>query len=458
MTSQQFFNDKHFLATLFKLWFPITLQQLIFSLLNLFTLMMIGQLGETSVAAVGLAVQIGFLFQLFLFGVGSGSAIFIAQFWGKRDLENIHRVLGISLVLGLIGAGIFSLIALAIPEHALAIYSTDRAVIILGSEYLRIVGWSYLAIAIATSFAVTLRSTGNVRLPVTISVFSLALGAALNYALIFGLFGLPALGVSGSALGTALARGIECALMLTFTYTRASVAAASLGALFSFDRAFLSSILKTVIPVTFNEILWSLGISTYNLIFGRIGTEAVAAVSIAGTIENLAFVPFIGMANAAAIMIGHRIGADESHAAFNYAKRFLQITIALGVIVGSVIFLSADLILSVYKIDETTRGFARNVLTIMAFALWIKSSNMMFIVGILRAGGDARACFLIDVGSIWLVGIPIASTAAFVLGLPVYWVYLLTINDEIAKFGVAAWRVISKKWITNLARQHQQSL
>ncbi|CAG0945071.1 partial putative FMN/FAD exporter YeeO, partial [Anaerolineae bacterium] len=447
---QAFFGDRYFITTLFKLWFPITLQQLIFSLLNLVSLMMIGQLGETSVAAVGLAGQIGFLFQLFLFGVGSGSAIFIAQFWGKRDLKNIHRILGISLVLGLIGGAIFSLIALVIPEHALAIYSTDRAVIAVGSEYLRIVGWSYLAIAITTSFAVTLRSTGNVRLPVTISVFSFGLGAVMNYALIFGQFGLPALGVPGSALGTALARGIECALMLVMTYTRQSVAAASLREMSAFDWSFLSTVLKTVIPVTFNEILWSLGISTYNLIFGRIGTEAVAAVSIAGTIENLAFVPFIGMANAAAIMIGHRIGADEENTGFEYAKRFLRITIILGMIVGSVIFLSADLILTVYKIDETTRGFARTVLTIMAFALWIKSSNMMFIVGILRAGGDTRACFLIDVGSIWLVGIPIASTAAFVFGLPVHWVYLLTINDEIAKFIVAVWRVISKKWITNL--------
>jgi Na+-driven multidrug efflux pump len=259
----------------------------------------------------------------------------------------------------------------------------------------------------------------------------------------------------GSALGTALARGIECALMLTLTYTRDSVAASSLRAMFSFDRAFLASVLKTVIPVTFNEILWSLGVSTYNLIFGRIGTEAVAAVSIAGTIENLAFVPFVGMANAAAIMIGHRIGADEEHAGFEYAKRFLRITIILGMIVGSVIFLSADWILTIYKIDATTRGFARNVLTIIAFALWIKSSNMMFIVGILRAGGDARVCFLIDVGSIWLVGIPIASAGAFVLGLPVYWVYALTIADELAKFIVSAWRVISKKWITNLARRHQ---
>lgn len=453
---QAFFGDRYFITTLFKLWFPITLQQLIFSLLNLVSLMMIGQLGETSVAAVGLAGQIGFLFQLFLFGVGSGSAIFIAQFWGKRDLKNIHRILGISLVLGLIGGAIFSLIALVIPEHALAIYSTDRAVIAVGSEYLRIVGWSYLAIAITTSFAVTLRSTGNVRLPVTISVFSFGLGAVMNYALIFGQFGLPALGVPGSALGTALARGIECALMLVMTYTRQSVAAASLREMSAFDWSFLSTVLKTVIPVTFNEILWSLGISTYNLIFGRIGTEAVAAVSIAGTIENLAFVPFIGMANAAAIMIGHRIGADEENTGFEYAKRFLRITIILGMIVGSVIFLSADLILTVYKIDETTRGFARTVLTIMAFALWIKSSNMMFIVGILRAGGDTRACFLIDVGSIWLVGIPIASTAAFVFGLPVHWVYLLTINDEIAKFIVAVWRVISKKWITNLARQHQR--
>ena len=454
---QGFFGDKEFLGTLLKLWFPIALQQLIFSLLNLLSMMMIGQLGDTTVAAFGLAAQIGFLFQLLVFGVSSGSAIFVAQFWGKHDAKNIRRVLGVSLGLSLIGAAFFAFVALALPEFALGIYSTDRAVIALGSEYLRIVGVGYLAIAITTSYAMTLRSTGHVRVPVTISVISLGLGLALNYALIFGQFGLPALGIQGSAIGTAIARWLECTWLLASIYTRSSVAAASVREMFAFDAVFLRRVLKAILPVTVNEIVWSTGISTYNLIYGRIGTEAVAAVSITGTIENLAFVPFIGLANAAAVMIGNRIGAEEEHKAFEYAKRFWRMVVLMAICIGGMIFLGADGILSFYKIDATTRLYAHNILTVMALALWIKSSNIVLIVGVLRAGGDARVSAMIDAAPVWLIGIPLATVGAFVFGLPVYWVYLLTLSDEAVKCALASWRMFSKKWITNLARQHRQT-
>jgi Na+-driven multidrug efflux pump len=242
--------------------------------------------------------------------------------------------------------------------------------------------------------------------------------------------------------------------LLGFTYTTRSVSAASLREMLAFDFAFLKSILKTMLPVTLNEILWSTGISAYSLIYGRIGTEAVAAVSIAGSIENLAFVPFVALTNVAAIMIGNRIGADEEPKALEYAKRFLQTNIAVGIVVGSAIFISADTILQFYNIDATTLQFARNVLTVMAFAVWIKVSNMMLIVGVLRAGGDARVSAVIDVGTLWIVGLPAAAIGAFVFGLPVYWVYLLTITDEACKLILASWRVISKRWINNLARQN----
>ena len=451
---QESFNDKAYFSTLLKLWAPIALQQFIFSSLNYVSTIMVGQLGETAVAAVGLANQIIFLFQLLMFGASSGAAIFVAQFWGQHDIKNIRRVLGISLMLGLGGSLVFSLIALVFPAQAIGIYSADPMVIALGSECLRIAGLGYLAVAITTSFSVTLRSTGNVRLPVTISVSALCLGALLNYALIFGHFGLPTLGAQGSALGSTIARFVECTFLLGLTYANHSVAAANLSEMFAFDFVFLKRILKTIIPVMLNEFLWSTGISAYNLIYGRIGTEAVAAVSIAGSIENLAFVPFVALANVAAIMIGHLIGAGEEHKAMEYAKHFLQINILVGILMGGTVFLSADAILLFYNIDPTTLHFARNVLTIMAFAIWLKVTNMMLIVGLMRAGGDARVSAVIDVSPLWLVGLPAATLGAFVFGLPVYWVYLLTITDEACKFCLALWRVLSKRWIHNLARTH----
>ena len=451
---QEFLNDRTYFSTLIKLWAPIALQQLIFSSLNYVSTIMVGQLGETSVAAVGLANQILFLFQLAMFGATSGAAIFVAQFWGRRDIKNIRRVLGISIALGLAGGLVFSIVALMFPAQAIGIYSSDPAVVALGSECLRIAGLTYLPFAITTGYAVTLRSTGNVRLPVTISVSALCLGALLNYALIFGQLGLPVLGAQGSALGSTIARFVECALLIGLTYANRSVAAASLREMFDFDFAFLRRTLKTILPVMLNEILWSTGISAYNLIYGRIGTEAVAAVSIAASIENLAFVPFVALANVAAIMIGHLIGAGEERQALAYGKRFLQLNIVVGVLMGCTILISADAILQFYNIDPTTLQFARNVLTVMAFALWIKVSNMMLIVGLLRAGGDARVSAVIDVSPLWMVGLPLAAAGAFIFGLPVYWVYLLTITDEACKLILALWRVVSKRWINNLTQPH----
>jgi putative MATE family efflux protein len=450
---RDFFADKDFFRALGGLWFPIALQQLIFSLLGFATVTMIGQLGETAVAAVGLANQILFLFQLLLFGVGSGSAIFIAQFWGKRDVKNIRRVLGICVGLSLLGASLFSFIALVIPEHALALYSTDRAVITLGSAYLRIAGWSYVPLAITTSYAVALRSTGNVRLPVSISIFALTLGAGLSYALIFGAFGLPTLGVLGSAISIVLARALECGLLLTITYARDLVVAARPREIASLDAPFAAAILRSVIPVTLNEIVWSLGISTYSAIYGRIGTEALAAVNIAAAVETIAFVPFIGLAGGGAVLIGNAIGADKEAYALQYARRLLLMALGCGVFIGSVILLSADAILGLYNVDVTTRGYARQVLTVIACGLWLKASNSLYIVGILRAGGDVRVSALIDVLPLWLIGIPSAFVAAFVLGLPVPWVYLLTFTDEAAKGILATRRVFTQRWIKNLAQR-----
>ncbi len=448
------FGDRPFFSTLVKLWIPIALQQLVFSLLNLVSVMMVGQLGEASIAAVSLANQVFFLFQLLLFGIGSGAAIFVAQFWGRKELHRVRHMLGLCLGLALLGAMVFTLIALVFPEQALSVYSTDPTVIALGSEYLQIAGLFYVAVALTTSFSVTLRSTGNVRLPVAISIFSLSLGAGLNYIFIFGLFGLPAFGVKGAAMGTLLARFIECGLLLLATYGTRSAAAASPREMFNFDPGFARGVLRTMVPVMVNEILWSVGISAYSLVYGRIGTDAIAAVSIAMTIENFAFVPFVGLSTAAAIMIGHRIGADEEHRALDYARQFLVMTIVLGALVGAVIFVAADFVLGFYKIGEAVRQTGRILLTIVAAALWIKSSNMMLIVGVLRAGGDTRYGFAIDVGTLWVIGLPAVVLGAFFFHLPVEWVYLLAVSDEVSKFILGSYRLVSKRWINNLARQH----
>ena len=447
----QLFGDRAFFAALVKIALPITIQQLALSLLNATDVLLIGQLGETAVAAVGLANQIFFLLNLLLFGIISGSAIFTAQFWGRRDLVGIRQVLGISLLLAVTGGLGFTLLAVLAPEWALRIYTSDAAVIAQGAPYLRVVGLSYVVTAITYAYSAVLRSTEHVKLPTAVSVTALSLKTILGYLLIFGHFGLPQMGVVGAAVATCIARYGECAALLALVYLRRTPAAAHPRELLGADRAFVRRFLITTSPVVLEEIVWSLGITTYYAIYARIGTDSVAAINIAAAIEGLVFVTFIGLGNSAAIMIGNRIGAEELAQAGEYAGRFLRLAIAVGVVAGGLVLAGSSLVLGLYKITPETRAVSQAVLTVMAFVLWAKASNMVMIVGIMRSGADTRFAFVADVAPLWLIGIPLALIGAFVLHLPTHLVYVLVMCDELSKFFVSTWRVRSGRWIHRVA-------
>jgi len=445
------FRDSTYLKTLARIAVPIAAQHFITSSLNVVDVIMIGQLGETAVAAVGLANQVFFLLMLLLFGISSGAGMFTAQFWGKRDIVSIHKVLGIGLLLGISSSLLFTIAALIFPEFILSIYSKDPAVVALGSTYLRRVAYSYMFTSITFSFASVLRSTENVKLPMVVSIVALSLNTLLNYTLIFGNFGFPEMGVEGAAVATLIARSLECITLVTLTYRLRTPVAARIGELVGFSRLFVQRYLKIALPVMFNEMMWSLGITIYNIVYARIGTESIAAVNISVTIESMAFVLFIGISNASAIMIGNRIGANEEQIAFDYGRRTLLIGISGAMLVGLVILMSKDLILSLYQISETARQYASMILMIMSFSLWVRVSNMIMIVGIFRSGGDTRFSFVLDVGSVWLVGIPFALIGAFVFHLPVYGVVLMIMAEELVKMLIGFWRFSSRKWINNLA-------
>ncbi len=444
------FNDRQYFSTLVKIGLPIAIQNFISASLNAFGVLLVGQLGETSVAAVGLANQIFFLLNLMLFGIISGAAIFTAQYWGSQDLAGIRKVVGLCLGLALAAGALFTVVALALPQAALGLYTTDPQVIELGSQYLAIIGLSYIATAASFTFGMHLRATGNVRLPMLVSVVALSLGTALNYVLIFGAFGLPAMGVRGAALGTCLARLLECAVLLSATYLKRLPTAVYWQDMRALTGKFTRRYLATVLPVFANESAWSFGITIYSVVYAHIGTQAIAAVNITSTIENLVTVIFMGISNASAIMIGNQIGAGQEHNAYQYARRSLILGVALGAVFGIMLILLAEPIISYYKIGPEAGENARNLLIVLGCALWVRVSNMTLIVGILRSGGDTRFSLILDVGTVWLVGIPMALLGAFVFHLPVFWVYAMVMADDLTKAIGGLYRFLSRKWINNL--------
>lgn len=446
------YQDREYFKRLFSIALPIILQDFISASLNLVASVMIGQKGDASVAAVGLSNQISFLHVLLLFGVNSGAAIFIAQLWGRRDIANIRRVVGLALALSLSAGTLFTLASVLAPQALLGVYSRDAEVLRLGTGYLRIFGLSFLFTAVTFTYAAALRSTGDVRTPLLVSLSALSLNTFLAFTLIFGKLGLPALGINGAALALLIARIVESSVLVLITYRRKAPPAATIRDVARLDREFTANVLRRILPVTVNEMLWSLGITTYNIVYARIGTESIAATNIAFTLDNLALVFFIGIAHACAILVGNWIGADDERQAFQYAARTLGLSMLGAMLMGLLITAGSEYFLALYKVSPQVTANARGVLFVIAGLLWLRVSNLLLFVGILRSGGDTRFGFIVDVGAIWVIGVPMALLGAFVLRLPVYYVYLMVMTEELIKWVVCLFRFASKKWIHNLAR------
>ena len=445
-----FFRDKPFMRTMLGLAIPVAFQQFITAGLNMVDVLMVGQLGEASIAALGLANQVFFLLILFLFGVTSGMAIFTAQYWGQGDEESIRKVLGISLTVAL-GVGLlFTLAATLIPETIMRFYTEDVEVIELGSSYLQIVGFSYMFMAVTTSYFAVLRSITLVKMTVIVSVVAIILKTALGYLLIFGVGPFPTLGVRGAAIGTTFGWIFESILIIVLVYTLKTPLAANPLTFFRFDRIFLGKVLKTAMPAAANEVFWSVGITIYNAVYAHIGTDAIASVQISATLEEIAFVFFIGLGNACAIMIGNKIGEGEQELAIEYGRRYTILTVLVALFAGLIIFLLREPVVGLYEISPQAAENARTLMLIFAASAWVRSINFILFVGVLRAGGDTRFAMFMELFSIWVIGVPAALIGGFVLKLPVYGVYMMVFLEEIVKVFIITRRYRSRKWIHDL--------
>jgi putative MATE family efflux protein len=445
-----FLRDRVFLRDMLALAIPVAFQQFITASLSMIDVLMVGQLGETSVAALGLANQIFFLLILFLFGVTSGMAIFTAQYWGKGDMENIHKVLGICLSLAVLVAAGFTLAATLIPRTLMSFYTEDHEVVRLGSEYLRIVSVSYVMMAIAVSYISVLRSITMVKLTVVVAVVALGLKTILGYLLIFGIGPFPELGVRGAAIGTAFGWTFECILLLVLVYVRRTPLAVNPLKLLQFSRPFALNVLKTSMPAAINEVLWSLGITTYNAVYGHISTDAIAAVNINATIEELVFVLFIGLGNACAIMVGNKIGAGGKDMAFEYGRRFLILGVAVALMGGMIVLSVRNIVIGLYPLSPSGALNLYGLMTVYAFSSWLRVFNFMLFIGALRAGGDTRYSMFTELFSIWVIGVPAALIGGFVLDFPVYGVYALVLLEEAVKAVIVFRRFMSRRWIHDL--------
>lgn len=450
--SKSNFLSRTFLKKAFSIALPIALQNFITSAVNLIDVVMLGHLGDVDIAAVGCANQIYFLLTLILFGVSSGASVFMAQFWGKRDQSGVHRTMGVMFALALMISVLFTVGALFFPELLISIYSDDPAVIQAGVPYLRIVGASYIVTALSQTMSFACRSTGNVRLPMISSLVSIATNTILNFILIFGLLGFPAMGLTGAAIATAIARMLEFALLYLVVYRKRLPVAATPQQVFGhLDGAFLRTYFKTTLPVLLNETLWSTGVSLYTVAYGLLGTNALASVQICSTVFNLFMVLVRGLANACAIMIGHTIGSGDDKGALRDGLRFLVLVPIVGVMMCLLLILCRPVILTFFTVTPETLNMTMQLLLLQAINLIPKSFNMVIIVGLCRSGGDTLFACILDTATVWAVAVPLAFLGAN-LGFPLWGVYLCVCSEEIVKAAVGIPRILSKKWLHNVVQ------
>ncbi|MCF0149285.1 MAG: MATE family efflux transporter [Clostridium sp.] len=444
------FEDKKFIKKIVAIAIPIAIQALLNTTLNLVDNLMIGSLGESSIAAVGLANKVFFVFTLLLFGVVSGSSILTAQYWGKKDIKNIRKVLGASLIIGLSAAILFMLAGVFIPKVVMRIFTPSEGTIAIGASYLVVVALSYPLTAITNCYISVLRATNKVNAPVFISLVAILVNVVLNYTFIFGNFGAPKLGVQGAAIATVIARLVECLSILTVAYVSKGAAAAKIKELITFNKDFIKKYLVTVSPVIANEFMWGLGVTMYSLVYGRMGDEAVASITITQNVEQICIVIFQGLSAATAVILGNELGGNKLKDAEKHAKSFFVIQLILTIIMGAICILIRNPLINLFSVDSTVANDITKCLTVFVCYLPFRMFNLVNIVGVLRSGGDTKASLLLDLTGVWLVGIPFAFLGGIVLGLPIYYVYAMITIEEVYKFVLGFKRYKQKKWLKNI--------
>ncbi|MGL5327729.1 MAG: MATE family efflux transporter, partial [Peptostreptococcaceae bacterium] len=426
------------------------LQNLITSSLNMLDTMMIGKVGEIELASVGIANQYYFLFSLLTNAIAIGASVLIAQLWGKKDTHNIKLVLSKSLFYNLLLAIIFIVLGLSIPEKIISIFNNDPTVVKIGVEYLRIVIFSYFFTTITFVFSSGLRSIGNTKLPMWASFVGLCVNGILNSLLIFGLFGMPKMGIRGAALATFIARIIEFSIVIICVYTKVDVLKIKFKNMLSLPKPLSKSLSSVTLPILANEACWGIGTLTYAAIYARIGTGAAAAIQICTTVSNLFMILIFGLANAAVVIIGNEIGANKEDDAINASKKIASISIKVSLFLALFLGLLAKPIVGFFNVSNDVKLSSQYILYIYSLLMVFRVYNAVMIVGILRGGGDASFGSILQAITLWLIGIPLAAFAAFILKLPVHFVVAFTAIEEIVKMFFVLKRFNSFKWIKNM--------
>ena len=444
-------KDKNFYKVLFSITMPIAAQNFITFTVSLADSLMLGKVGEIALSGANLANQLFFILMIVTFGVTSAAMVFASQYWGKDDVYSMKRIITIMLRLAAAISLVASALAICIPETVMSWYSDDLEVIEAGASYLRIIGWAYPFYSITNAMASVLRSAHIVKVSIVIYLSSLIVNVSLNWVLIFGHFGAPAMGVEGAAIATAVARVVEFIILLIYLSFFEKKIHYTFKDLFVPVKSYLGAFLKTGAPVVLNEAVWSIGTSVLSMIIGHISTEFVSANSIANIIWQCVWVVVSGMGNATSVVIGNAIGRGENkETVLNKAKTIVLLSAIMGVLSAITLIIIRGPVINFYEVSQATKDLAYDLIVSYAIVIVFQSMSVQYVVGIFRGGGDTKTAMLVDVLFLWTVAIPLGALTGLVLGWAPPFVYLMLRSDELLKNVVSFMRLKSGKWIRDI--------
>ena len=453
-------RGRSFYKNLAALALPLVMQNLINSALALVDTAMVGMLGQNELAGVSLANTPFFVAMLFVFGLQSGGSVMMSQYWGKRDVETINRVIGISMYFAGTLSFLFAMVITLFPEFVMSFTTNNPVLLDVAVRYGRIVALSYFLNSVCMVYVGAHRSTENPKLGMFILAGSMLLNTFLNWVLIFGKLGFPALGVEGAAIATLISRIFELLVTIVYAVFIDQHLKIIPKALFVPGKEVLKDFIKYATPVVLNETLWGIGFSMIPVIYGHMENSAdvVAASSVSGNIERIITVATFAIANVSAICIGKEIGSGaDSDEVQRLGGDLLGLSMLIGLISGillvSIIFLVVDpYVYDIFDLSAEARRIAKMMSLVISCFLVLRSFNGTNIVGVLRGGGDVKVCMLLDVLPLYLYRVPVAALTALVLKWDITWVYLLLTCEEFIKFFTGVLRYRSKKWINNITR------
>ena len=440
-----------FMKSLCKIAVPVTLQSMLQASFSIVDQIMIGQLGETNISAVGLGSNFSLIFSVVIGAVGAVAGILIAQFMGAEDKKEAWCSFDVSLICGIMISALFLLAAGAFPLQILGLYTEDMSIINTGAVYFRIVAFSYIPMAVSNILSAWLRCREHATIPFLASFGAVAVNTGLNYLLIFGKFGFPRMEIKGAAIATLISQLFNLVfIVIGFVICNRRDGDKPVLSL-RFKKITIRDYLVMIMPILVSEFLWSLGQNVESAVYGHLGTSNLAAYTLTGPIQGLIVGALSGLSAAAGVMIGKRLGRKEYDEAYAESKKIMYAGLAGSVVVASLLILLAGVYTGLYRVDNSVKELGKILLIVFALYAPVKVENMILSGGIIRSGGNTKIIMVIDIVGTWCMGIPLCLLAAYVFRWGIVGVYALLTTEEIFRLAVALVIFRKRKWMISLS-------